>query len=48
MSDRPRAQISMRKQPKQARSTELVAAILGAAVQILEKEGARRFTSARG
>lgn len=47
MTDRPRAQISSRKQPKQARSADLVAAILDAAVQVLEKEGAQRFTTAR-
>lgn len=39
--------ISSRKQPQQARSTELVAAILEAALQVLAKEGATRFTSAR-
>ncbi len=39
--------ISSRKQPRQARSTELVAAILEAAVQVLAKEGAQRFTTAR-
>src|ERR1700749_3398550 len=42
-----KAQISSRKEPKQARSTELVGAILEAAVQVLAKEGARRFTTAR-
>jgi AcrR family transcriptional regulator len=47
VTHRPKPQISSRKQPKQARSTELVAAILEAAVQILEKEGAQRFTTAR-
>lgn len=47
MTDRPRAQISSRKQPKQARSTELVAAILEAAAQVLAREGAQRFTTAR-
>jgi AcrR family transcriptional regulator len=40
-------EISSRKQPRQARSTKLVAAILEAAVQVLRKEGARRFTTAR-
>jgi len=45
--DRPTARIASRKQPKQARSTELVAAILDAAIQVLAKEGARRFTTAR-
>jgi AcrR family transcriptional regulator len=47
MTDRRRAQISSRKQPKQARSAQLVAAILEAAVQVLAKEGAQRFTTAR-
>src|SRR5436190_24285816 len=47
MADRPRARISSRKQPKQARATELVAAILDAAVQVLAKEGAPRFTTVR-
>jgi AcrR family transcriptional regulator len=47
MTDRRKAQISWRKQPKQARSTELVATILDAAVQVLAKEGSQRFTTAR-
>lgn len=47
MPARRRAQISTRKQPQQARSTELVRAILEAAVRVLEKEGAQRFTTAR-
>jgi AcrR family transcriptional regulator len=47
MPDRRRAQISSRKQPKQARSAELVAAILDAAVHVLAREGAQRFTTAR-
>ncbi|MDX3967370.1 MAG: TetR family transcriptional regulator [Bradyrhizobium sp.] len=47
MSDRRSLSISSRKQPQQARSTELVAAILDAAVQALAKEGAQRFTTAR-
>ncbi len=47
MPDHPSPRISSRKQPKQARSTELVAAILEAAVQVLTKEGAARFTTAR-
>jgi AcrR family transcriptional regulator len=47
MSDRRQAQISSRKRPKQVRSTELVAAILEAAAQVLAKEGAPRFTTAR-
>jgi len=47
MSERPNPRISSRKQPRQARSTELVSAILEAAVQVLAKEGAGRFTTAR-
>ncbi|WP_342361155.1 TetR family transcriptional regulator [Terrarubrum flagellatum] len=47
MTDRRSSSISSRKQPRQARSNELVAAILEAAVQVLVKEGAQRFTSAR-
>jgi AcrR family transcriptional regulator len=47
MTYRRNPRISSRKQPKQARSTDLVAAILQAAVQVLAKEGAQRFTTAR-
>jgi len=47
MTRRRKAQISARKAPKQARSSELVAAILDAAIQVLAKEGAPRFTTAR-
>ncbi|WP_225769468.1 TetR family transcriptional regulator [Inquilinus sp. Marseille-Q2685] len=47
MTDRRSVRISSRKQPQQARSAELVAAILEAAVQVLAKEGAPRFTTAR-
>lgn len=47
MTDRQAAQISSRKRPKQTRSTGLVAAVLEAAAQVLAKEGARRFTTAR-
>ncbi len=47
MTDRPTARISSRKQPKQARSAELVATILEAAIQVLATEGAPRFTTAR-
>jgi AcrR family transcriptional regulator len=47
MTDRRIPQISSRKQPKQTRSTELVAAILEAATQVLANEGAHRFTTAR-
>lgn len=39
--------ISSRKDPKQARSTALVEAVLQAATQVLAREGAPRFTMAR-
>ena len=47
MADGRSRSVSSRKQPKQARSSDLVAAILEAAVQVLAKEGAPRFTAAR-
>ena len=47
MTDRRSPLVSSRKRPQQTRSTELVAAILEAAVQVLAKEGAQRFTTAR-
>ncbi len=47
MADRPSNGIFSRKSPKQARSNELVNAILQAAVQVLAQEGAQRFTTAR-
>lgn len=47
MSERLKPQISSRKQPKQARSNDLMAAVLDAAVQVLRTEGAARFTTAR-
>jgi len=47
MTNRPNACISSRKRPKQARSADLVTAVLEAAVQVLAKEGAHRFTTAR-
>ncbi|EJN06580.1 transcriptional regulator [Bradyrhizobium sp. YR681] len=47
MADRRSRSVSSRKQPQQTRSSELVAAILDAAVQVLAKEGAQRFTTAR-
>jgi len=47
MAKRHKPKISLRKQPQQARSTELVAIALQAAVQVLAKEGAHRFTVAR-
>ena len=39
--------VASRKHPQQARSNELVAAVLEAAVQVLTTEGAQRFTTAR-
>ncbi|GGB02606.1 TetR family transcriptional regulator [Brucella endophytica] len=47
MSGGHKTLVSLRKQPKQARSSELVSAILQAAVQVLTQEGAQRFTTAR-
>ena len=47
MTDRSSPEISSRKLPRQARSAELVAAILAAAAQVLAKEGAQRFTTTR-
>ena len=47
MTEPRNPRISSRKQPRQARSAGLVAAVLEAAVQVLAKEGARRFTTAR-
>jgi AcrR family transcriptional regulator len=47
MNRRQAPQISSRKQPQQTRSTDLVAAILQAATQVLAREGAQRFTTAR-
>jgi AcrR family transcriptional regulator len=47
MTDRRHRPISSRKSPQQARSSDLVAAVLEAAVQVLAKEGAQRFTMAR-
>ena len=41
------AQLSSRKEPQQTRSAELVDAILEAALQVLAKEGAARFTTTR-
>lgn len=38
---------SPRKLPSQARSTELVGAILEAAIRVLEREGAQKFTTIR-
>ncbi len=47
MTARRTPAISSRKKPQQARSSDLVAAILEAAVQVLAKEGAQRFTTTR-
>jgi AcrR family transcriptional regulator len=47
MTSRNHPQITSRKLPQQARSTELVATILQAATQVLAQEGAARFTTAR-
>lgn len=47
MPKRLSPQVSSRKQPKQARATDLVVAVLDAAVQVLRSEGAARFTTAR-
>jgi AcrR family transcriptional regulator len=47
MTDRRSASISSRRQPKQARSTDLLQAILQAAVQVLAREGVHRFTTTR-
>jgi AcrR family transcriptional regulator len=47
MADRLTSRISSRKQPKQARSEQLVSDILEAAAQVLARDGAHRFTTAR-
>ncbi|QXI25863.1 TetR family transcriptional regulator [Pseudomonas vanderleydeniana] len=47
MSERQNPRITSRKEPRQARSNDLVAAILQAAVQVLAQEGMRRFTTTR-
>jgi AcrR family transcriptional regulator len=47
MADRSTPRISSRKQPKQARSEQLVSDILTAAAQVLARGGAHRFTTAR-
>ncbi len=39
--------IAVRKHPRQSRSARLVADILEAAIRVLSREGARRFTTAR-
>ncbi|WP_163996399.1 TetR family transcriptional regulator [Pyxidicoccus caerfyrddinensis] len=47
MTARPTPRISSRKKPLQARSEQLVADILAAAIQVLAREGADRFTTIR-
>lgn len=47
MADPRKVRISLRKEPRQARSSSLVEAALEAAVQVLVAEGAARFTMAR-
>jgi AcrR family transcriptional regulator len=47
LNTRRRPQIASRKQPKQARANDLVAAVLEAAIQVLAEEGAQRFTTSR-
>lgn len=47
MSNHQKIQIVQRKQPCQARSADVVAAILEAAARVLASEGAQRFTTAR-
>lgn len=47
MPRRATPEVSSRKSPKQARSANLVDAVLEAAVQVLRDEGAGRFTTAR-
>ncbi|WP_413170240.1 TetR family transcriptional regulator [Burkholderia latens] len=47
MTQRRNAPIASRRQPRQARSTQLVDDVLEAAIQVLAAEGAQRFTMAR-
>ena len=47
MADRKSTTLRLKKEPKQARSNELVSTILEAALAVLEDEGAQRFTTAR-
>ena len=47
MAHREKPDVSSRKVPRQARSSGLVAAVLDAAVQVLRREGAASFTTAR-
>ena len=47
MADRASVSLSAKKRPRQARSQQLVADILTAAAQVLARDGAQRFTTAR-
>ena len=47
MKPRQKPQIAARKRPRQTRSSRLVADILEAAVRVLARDGAHRFTTAR-
>jgi len=47
MTDGVSSSLSSRKRPKQARSQQLVTDILTAAAQVLARDGAHRFTTAR-
>jgi AcrR family transcriptional regulator len=47
MKQRKSTEIAARKQPRQARSARLVADILEAAIRVLTRDGAQRFTAAR-
>lgn len=47
MAGRRQAQISTRKEPQQARSNDLMEAVLKAAIQVLASEGAHGFTTAK-
>ncbi|HTQ08278.1 MAG TPA: TetR/AcrR family transcriptional regulator [Polyangiaceae bacterium] len=47
MPKRPAPPLVPRKRPRQARSTELVGAILKAAIRVLERDGAAAFTTIR-
>ena len=47
MTESKATPLSSRRQPRQARSTDLHAAILQAAIQVLSREGVRRFTTTR-
>ena len=47
MPNRKTPHISSRKEPRQARSAQLVSDILEAAIHVLTRDGAHRFTTAR-